>query len=243
MIVWLASYPRSGNTMLRTMMQRAFGLRSFSMYDDTTDVGSTPEIREQTGHAFLDSSFDEFYRNRKSSPELNLVKTHQPPIDDGRAIYIVRDGRSAVISWYNMLVRLRKRDDVTVQDIIRGEKVQWGHWSGHVKAWDPMHRPATLLLRYTDLVENADEALDRIAAFINMPRVGVWKNNFDELHRLFPEFFHRGSDEKNLAQMSPVDEAIFWRLHGECMRDMGFALDVYARWAALTRARPVEGPR
>jgi hypothetical protein len=222
MIIWLASYPRSGNTMLRSMMQQAFGLKSFSMYDDLGDIGSRTDISDGTGHEFLGCSFEEFYAQRRHSPELNLVKTHQPPLDDGKAIYIVRDARSSIISWHNMLVRLRKRTDVSVADLIRGEKVKWGDWTSHVRAWAPLHRQRTLLLKYADLVARPDEMLQRVSTFIDQPLIGVWKNNFDQLHQLFPEFFNQASDEKNLAQMTAEDEKLFWTLHGDCMRELGF---------------------
>src|SRR5258708_3341660 len=33
-VTWLASYPRSGNTLLRIILKRCFGLTSQSLYDD-----------------------------------------------------------------------------------------------------------------------------------------------------------------------------------------------------------------
>lgn len=222
MIVWLASYPRSGNTLLRTMMQQAFGLPSYSMYDDRIDVGALPEVRQRTGHQFLGSPFEKFYAERKEAAELSLVKTHDPPPDAGKAIYIIRDGRSSVVSWYNLLVRLRKRTDVTISDVIRGQKVKFGDWTSHVRRWNPLQRPQTLLLRYPDLLSEPDEQLQRVSEFLGIPRTAPWNNNFQELHRLMPEFFHRGSDEKNLAQMSADEQALFWSLHESCMREFGF---------------------
>jgi hypothetical protein len=220
MIVWLASYPRSGNTMLRTMMQQVFGLKSYSAYDDADSVGLLPEIREKTGHAFLGESFDAFYKRNRSSGEVFLVKTHHPPVDAERAIYIVRDGRSAIVSRYNLLVNLRRRTDVSIADIIRG-KVVFGDWSSHLRAWAPLNRPATLLLRYHDLLQRPAEAMDRVAAFIQQTPIRIWENNFEELHRIFPQFFHGGSDEKNLAQMTSQEHQLFWTLHRECMQRYG----------------------
>jgi hypothetical protein len=37
MIVWLASYPRSGNTFVRTLLHSAFGLESYSLHCDEGD--------------------------------------------------------------------------------------------------------------------------------------------------------------------------------------------------------------
>src|ERR1700690_3698791 len=79
MIVWLASYPRSGNTMLRAMLRQAFGLKSYSMYDDPTDIGMNPAVGKQVGHQSLGTSFEEFYLREMSSNKLTLVKTHDKP--------------------------------------------------------------------------------------------------------------------------------------------------------------------
>ena len=38
MIVWLASYPRSGNTFLRLVLHRLFGVPTYSVYEDHDPV-------------------------------------------------------------------------------------------------------------------------------------------------------------------------------------------------------------
>lgn len=222
MIIWLASYPRSGNTLVRSMLHQAFGLRSYSIYDDQADIGALPEVAARTGHEFLPSSFDHFYALHRTSSDLQFVKTHDPPIDDSPAIYIIRDGRSAIASWYNMLVTLRKRNDITMQDIIRGQGVRFGHWSGHIRAWAPRIRPRSLLLYYEDLLLRTDQSLRSIEQFIDRPKYAPWRNDFDELHTMFPQFFHRGSDAQNISQMTAEDRSLFWQLHAECMREFGF---------------------
>lgn len=227
MIVWLSSYPRSGNTLLRNMIHQVFGARTFSRYDDRADVGLTPELCERTGHEFMGTDFKNFYEERLNSSDLNFVKTHHPPQDDSPAIYVIRDGRSSVVSFYNFNLRLRKRTDITMADIIRGQKtgVPYGNWSAHVGNWNPRSRPRTLFLRYPDLLANPDQTLGAVSTFLNIPRTGEWHNNFGELQTLLPEFFHHGSDAENLAQMKDEDLELFWSIHGQCMRDYGFSVD------------------
>jgi len=43
-MIWLASYPRSGNTLLRVILKHCFGLSSQSVYHDSefTDPNSSP---------------------------------------------------------------------------------------------------------------------------------------------------------------------------------------------------------
>ena len=47
-VVWLASYPRSGNTFLRTILWQCFGLRSASIYPK--DLGSKKALEDYVGH-------------------------------------------------------------------------------------------------------------------------------------------------------------------------------------------------
>lgn len=227
MIVWLSSYPRSGNTLFRNMIYQAFGMRTFSRYDDKTDVGQSDELCDLTGHAFMGTDFQQFYEERKGSPELHFLKTHHPPQDDGPAIYIIRDGRSSVVSFHNYVQRILKREGITLADIIRGQKVavQYGNWSTHVGSWNPLARPNTLLLRYTDLHERPDQVLDAVSSFLNIPRTGEWQNNFTTLQAVMPEFFRHGSDDKNRAQLKDEDLELFWSIHGPCMKEYGFGSD------------------
>jgi hypothetical protein len=45
-ILWIASYPRSGNSFLRVVLKAAFGLPSDSLYAEKSDVpGVMREVR------------------------------------------------------------------------------------------------------------------------------------------------------------------------------------------------------
>ncbi|HEY2891184.1 MAG TPA: hypothetical protein VGJ31_11180, partial [Dongiaceae bacterium] len=86
MIVWLASYPRSGNTMLRAMLKQAFGASSYSMYDDPADIGMIPEVGCAVGHKPLETSFRDLYFREQGMIEPVFVKTHSAPGDSNLAI-------------------------------------------------------------------------------------------------------------------------------------------------------------
>lgn len=223
MITWLASYPRSGNTQLRLMLRQVFGLASYSIYDDASDIGAVAAVQEAVGHRFLGQPWPSFYRTAQSSGTLTLVKTHGAPLDAARAIYIVRDGRAAIVSWYNLLVRLRRRTDVTIADVIEGRKVAFGDWSAHLRAWRPWERPDTLLLRYEELNAEPDAAIAHIGRFLGVAPVRAWQNEFGRLHAAFPEFFAGGSNERNIAQLSDADHRRFWERHGALMAQLGYA--------------------
>jgi hypothetical protein len=223
MIIWLASYPRSGNTMLRSMLKQAFGVSSYSRYDDPTDIGMIREVGEQVGHVPLGAEFREFYYRELGSPKPVYVKTHNHPGDASRAIYVVRDGRSCIVSWYNMLTRAKKRTDVNIEDVILGRKVAFGDWSSHLRAWDPQSNSRILLLYYSELASKPELVLDRVGEFTGLKRLAPWRDNFAKLQGLYPEFFAAGSDERNIAQMTASETNLFWQVHGAAMIKFGFA--------------------
>lgn len=99
MIVWLASYPRSGNTFTRIVLHRLYGAPTYSVYNDNDPVaqrigpdlvGYRPKPAER---AVMGESAEVFF-----------MKTHKRRKDDGYpAIYLVRDGRDAVVSKAHLL--------------------------------------------------------------------------------------------------------------------------------------------
>src|SRR5436305_11585019 len=98
MIVWLASYPRSGNSLLRSMLWHVWGIGSYSFYGDAGDITDL-SIGRKIGHLSLGRPFMQAYRRISESQRMYFVKTHEIPIDSAKAIYIVRDGRAASRSY------------------------------------------------------------------------------------------------------------------------------------------------
>jgi hypothetical protein len=80
------------------------------------------------------------------------VKTHDPPEDNCKAIYIVRDGRSTCVSFYHYLKDFPHLDlKFSIRDVIAGF-TPFGSWGDHLDHWKPLDRPNTLFLKYEDLV-------------------------------------------------------------------------------------------
>ncbi|HEY2889196.1 MAG TPA: sulfotransferase domain-containing protein, partial [Dongiaceae bacterium] len=124
--------------------------------------------------------------------------------------------------WHNMLTRAKKRTDISLEDVILGRNVAFGDWSGHLQAWKPKHNRRILLVYYRDLISQPETVLERISGFVGKPRIAAWRDNFAELHRLYPEFFASGSDAKNIAQMTDAQARLFWHTHREAMHEYGF---------------------
>jgi len=205
-VVWLASYPRSGNTMLRTIMYQCFGIRSASVYP--MDV--TGRTAEQVGHiehgpgGAIDFTGQRF----------RLIKTHDRPQDARPAIYILRNGREATLSYHRFT-----HGRAGLRDIIEGRAGQ-RPWSAHVTAWNPTDRPDTLLLRYEQMVADTSGTIAAIAAFLGAePRAWTLpdRETLADGHWIVSANVER-------ARFDAATEAAFERINGEQMRRFGYRL-------------------
>jgi hypothetical protein len=152
--VWLASFPRSGNTLLRTILWNCFALRSASVYPN--DLGQNHSLEETVGHIEHDAGKISFPPNQKTC----LVKTHEHKQDAQPAIYVVRDGRTAIVSLWEFYDRR-----IPLKTLIEGTH-QFGKWQDHLQAWDYSRRPKTLFLRYEDLLLNLEQTLKLLSDFL-----------------------------------------------------------------------------
>lgn len=215
-VTWLASYPRSGNTLLRTILKRCFGQTSQSIYDDSEF--SDPDVAEVIGREAVGDDPRDFVAKARQSGRSLYVKTHEmPPADRHPSIYVVRDGRSAVVSHTHYLREIVQRD-FTLAEVIEGKSGL--NWSAHVRAWMP--RPHTLLLRYEDLAAGNPATLKAISDFIGKPQIHEFDISFTALHALSPTFFRAGSDSANILEMDGEAQRLFDRLHGQTLRDLGY---------------------
>lgn len=215
-VTWLASYPRSGNTLLRTILKRCFGQASQSIYGDTEF--SDPDISEMIGREEVGDDVPGFIARATGAGRSLYVKTHEmPPADRHPAIYVVRDGRSAVVSHAHYIREILGRA-IELADVIEGKA---GHsWSRHVRAWGG--RPHTLLVRYEDLASGNAATLKKIADFIGKPQLHSFDISFEALRAISPAFFRSGSDSANILEMDGEAMRLFERLHGETLRALGY---------------------
>jgi Sulfotransferase domain len=215
MKLWLASYPRSGNTFIRMVLNESFGIKSTSVYpSEDTSIRDKEWLVSRIGYsgALEESDF--------TCDEWIGVKTHDLPSDDEPAIYIVRDGRAATASYKHML------EDYTdlrpsMEEIIRGE-VWPGSWSAHFTAWSPENRKNTLLLKYEDMKTNIQEVCAKISRFLGVSQKQEFSQKFDELHSLEPTLFRSANNDLNIAEIKPCAD-LFDAKHGRLMRRIGYA--------------------
>jgi hypothetical protein len=248
-LVYVSSYPRSGNTWIRNLVHHYFHRRVPSLYPEGAPAnlpagGSIDEalytypldpaatrfaraFRSDVGRVFS----DEVRRRAARSFEPLFLKTHEPPpasIFDGEAvIYVVRHPAAVVWSYLGYL-RHQGHADVSAEDVIRG-RVPYGSWSDAVGRWlDAASRMGErfLLARYEELAGRPEELLDRIAALsgLRMEEPAGSFPSFAEWHERAPEFYRAGDDRAGPAHLSPAERDLVQALHGPTMARLGYRL-------------------
>jgi hypothetical protein len=207
-VVWLASYPRSGNTYLRTILCHCFGLRSGSVYPN--DLGGNGELEGYVGHIEQVPGRGILF----PSGGLPLIKTHEYPIDNNPAIYVVRDGRAASVSLWKFY-----NGSIPLDMVIEGRH-RFGTWSSHVAAWKPWERENTLLVKYEELRSDLPLVLDRISRFLKRDILSYQIPDRDTIAGVDGRWVRRETDWK--AEISGEIMGRFNDINGEMLKQMGY---------------------
>ena len=234
MLIWLASFPRSGNTMIRILLHKVYGRQSLSLYDECPGEDDPANvfapIFRVCGSAGQAGPLDELRRR----PDVCFVKTHGLPADDSPAVYVVRDGRDALVSYAHFIRTYEPPDShgASFEDLLAmliGSTGHFGGWSGNVREWRARRAP-TVWLRYEDLVrrplELLDEALDRLHTGVRRANHGTVA--FDDLHARWPDFFRKGKSGSWRQEMNPALQRLFWEHHHEAMFACGYSREATA---------------
>jgi hypothetical protein len=157
--VFLASYPRSGNTMLRFMLAEALSGAPSSF---ETIQRLVPEVGVHGNASSL------------LPPSGRLIKTHEPYCTRyRRAIYIVRDVRDVMLSSFARetaldVLHIRSLDDY-VRPFVQGKMTRFGSWQRHVNGWmnSELSRSGNLLvLRFEEMREDLEGSVARCLEFL-----------------------------------------------------------------------------
>lgn len=159
--VFVASYPRSGNTWLRFMLFEIL-------------LGQSPSFNH------VDKVVPDIGKQDKASPVLphggRLIKTHEPYRPEyAKAIYLVRDARDVALSEfaYQKALGLAKDDfDQFLTRFLRGTVNPFGSWAAHVDSWMKAKdegRAEILLLRFDELRREPEISLGKMMEFLAMP--------------------------------------------------------------------------
>lgn len=224
-MIFLASFPRSGNTLFRNVLLEVYGISSL-----------------------------DYHPNRKKFDfdACPVVKTHVLPqvlphdVRSRPAVYLVRDGRDAMVSMAH------SRKDITapgsnyylnlVGALLSLNDRRVGGWSQNVKAWTAQ---ASIVIRYEDLIEDPIREVEKLRALIDLSEPNREKlPTFESLregsdryasgHRRATEdqkkahankFFRRGVAGSYKDEMPRIIQWLFWLLNRKQMRAHNYSRD------------------
>lgn len=220
MIVWLASYPRSGNTFMRVLLNACFGLNSYSRYNDTTDIGADPELAKVVGHLSYDGDWESFYDRVSKSNDRVIIKTHNAPLDSAKTIYIARDPRATIVSFHAYLEKFSTLE-LNRKNTILGATA-FGSWGAHVASWNPIKREDTLIVYFEELVRDPLSIARKVGAFLGIEVESDTLPSFENLKKISPGFFRSGSNKKNISELDQEELNLVGFLFRKQMKALGY---------------------
>ena len=195
MIIWLASYPKSGNTLLRSILssyffsndgefkfENLYQITQFPLLEHFTSI----DIDINVDKAVFKNSINAQKFINKEKGKVKFFKTHSSlsKIDDYNftdlqntlgVIYIVRDPRNIVNSLahhYNFSI------DEAIDTMIDEKKfmsrtdknaeVFTGSWNFNYNSWKNLEQHKKyFLIKYEDLIKNKKSVILKIFEFLN----------------------------------------------------------------------------
>ncbi|MEJ2436478.1 MAG: sulfotransferase domain-containing protein [Sulfurovaceae bacterium] len=219
MIVWLASYPRSGNTFFRIILNTVFNIHTYSIHNNFKLGQQTSDI---VGHTVLPDNFD--IDTARQSEEVYYIKTHahydEKIAPEDRVIYLIRDGRESSLSYTKYQNTFGKRNKILL-DTINGD-TSMGGWGEHVLSWEKFPRERILYIYFETLTDRPSEQIGKIAEFLAIKPNNNIIPTFEELKAINPKFFRSGKKDSWRDAYSEEEHIAFWHRHGEAMKKYGY---------------------
>ena len=194
MILWVASYPKSGNTYIRSFLSAYYYSKKGKFeFDQLLNILQFPSIKFSKNDYFNFNDAAKNWINNQNNffrkEDFRFLKTHNTLNNfEGEkfttknetigAIYIVRDPRNIISSMSNHYSfsfeesynKLMDKNASLNEKSVNGDCSNFtflGSWADHYKAWRDNNEFDILFIRYEDLQNNKYEIFEKIVNFIN----------------------------------------------------------------------------
>ena len=194
MIIWIASYPKSGNTFLRTFLASYYYSKKGKFdFDLLLKIHQFPNMKfSKTKSLCEEDASSKWILNQNEffdKDNLNFVKTHNCllPYKGNKfttkdqtigAIYVVRDPRNVITSMthhysitYEIALKKMLDDNATLlQKSHDGDFSNFTYlssWSKNYRSWKNSNEFKILFIKYEELELNKEDTFAKVLAFIN----------------------------------------------------------------------------
>ncbi len=160
--IFVVSYPKSGNTWVRFLIANLMGAGSSVDFSNIEKL--VPDIYRHTNEKLMR------YRRPRVLKSHEYLDLRYP-----RVIYLVRDPRDVVLSYFHHVkkfLRIERQQSIDefVELFIAGRLDGYGSWGQHVGTWRLAKggEAGFLVIRYEDLQTDPEAELVKIAAHVGI---------------------------------------------------------------------------
>lgn len=154
---FIVSFPKSGNTWVRFL------------------IAAILDPNEEISFRNIEQRIPDIHKSRtsiKEMPSPRFIKSHTRAFSSyPRFVYVVRDGRDAMISYYHYSINREWFEGSLLEFLDSGVGLQYGSWMQHtMEALDfaDTYPDRVLLVRYEDMLESTYDQAIRIADFCRL---------------------------------------------------------------------------
>jgi len=242
MIIWISSYPKSGNTWLRSLISNYFfskdGNFSFELIKQIDSFPSSKFFRNYEDKFEKPEDTSKYWiKEQEKINSLNKIfflKTHNAlcKINGNKftdqnntlaAIYIVRDPRNVITSIANHYQITTQNAFDFMKDKNRGIIEREGNrytgfqplfsWDLHLKSWTENTLYPSLIIKYEDLIIDTASVFKKVLEFIK--KITNSKNNIDKQKLLKCVENCKFSNLKMMEREKGFDESMVDKKTGE----------------------------
>ena len=194
MIIWIASYPKSGNTWIRSFLTAYYfcedGIFDINKLNYIQDYPNKQFFKNEVKEGEIHNHWDESQREILAEKKIKFLKTHnslitafgneftKPKYSLG-VIYIIRDPRNVITSvknhndfeTYDKALKFMQNENTIISD--------YKHLNNHAKtniinswrinyqSWLSNNRFRRITIKYEDLIEKTEQTLRDLIIFVN----------------------------------------------------------------------------
>ena len=193
MIIWIASYPKSGNTWIRSLLSSYLfsenGKFSFELLENIKQftLKDLPKNLPKTTN-YQDLVTKKWIPNQQfinKDHKIHFLKTHNAictingnkftdEFNTKAAIYVVRDPRNIISSLtYHYELNLNEAYDFLLNKRkiifpVKGKEFNFlSDWSGHYNSWKNIDFCSIKIVKYEDLIKNTKDIFISILDFLS----------------------------------------------------------------------------
>jgi len=203
--VALASYPRSGNTWLRLLIEEASGQESGTIYGGNEVI--------------------------KRGSDGIVIKTHGwDAYKYTHAIHLLRNPFDVCVSYYEYSKDIYGEKDLDWQTFMHKSV---GEWRGHTQRWMRASKSMPVyLIKYEDLLVAPKTELKTLLDWLGLEvpdsriKQAVEATSLKKLQKKHPRkgkrFFRKGKSGLGISTFSPADRSYLMEQAGDLMAELGY---------------------